>query len=75
MGKALSGKLSCPCDRSCFYLLTELRSANATWHYGNMFYKRFEIKKKKNSSSQQSQAILKVLTAVCCGRLDAHYGT
>ena len=24
MGKALSGKLSCPCDRSCFFFLNDI---------------------------------------------------
>ena len=52
MGKALSGKLSCPCDRSCINLLIPLSvkwlvytrlllEVNATFQSGAIFGKRF----------------------------------
>ena len=39
MGKALSGELSCPCDRSCFYMFENSKQShvsnvchNRRWH-------------------------------------------
>ena len=47
MGKALSGELSCPCDKSCFFFLSDGKGAvrgailyvggSCSWNFHNVF--------------------------------------